>query len=1683
MHSTSLRARLGAAGVAALLAATLVVSAGPPAQAQTPFGTPPALPAGASLGAALPGSTPVHLTFVLQPSNPGALAAEVQAVSTPGSPRYGHYLTPVQFAQQFGASPATIAQVTDALQAQGLTGARVAANHLSLAIDAPASTVEAALAPHERAARLRTGRSAYVNTAPPQIPVSVAPAISAVLGLDTLAQATPQWAPAQKARAPASPAAILTPAAAGPQACSAATTAAGQAGAFVPAQLASAYGLGSLYASNDLGAGQSIALFELAGFSNTDISTFQTCFGTATSISVTQVDGGSGSSPGTVESTLDIEDVIGLAPQAAIKVYEGVNTGQGIYNVYSKIVSDDTSKVVSTSWGLCESLAGQGGSMSLTSAEATLFSEAALQGQTVLSATGDQGAEACYDPNAATPDTSLAVSDPASQINVTAVGGTKLTAIGPAPTEAAYNESHTQSGAGGGGISTLWTMPSWQTGTGVINGFSSGSPCGAVSGSFCREIPDVSASSDPFEGYVIYYTGTDSGIPSGWSSLGGTSAAAPLWATVIALANESCGTTLGAVNAALYRASAAGGAFNDVTSGNIAYVGSHGTDYPATTAFDLATGLGSPIAGTLVPDLCPPAPPVFTADTPTTPASAGTAYSYSFTASGSPAPTFSLTSGTLPPGLTLNATGVLSGTPTTGGTYSFVVKASNSAGSATTPSLGITVNQAPAFTADSPPNASAGAPYSYTFTASGFPAPTFALNTGSLPTGLSLSPGGVLSGTPTTGGSFTFTVKATNSVATATTPSLTIQVTKGPAFTADSPPGGTVGTPYTYTFTASGSPAPTFSVATGSLPPGLGLNATTGVLSGTPTTGGQYSFAVSASNSAGQVTSPSLPVTIAQAPALTAASPPSSATAGTAYSYTFTASGFPAPAFSVATGSLPPGLVLTAAGVLSGTPTAGGPFSFTVAATNSAGTATGGTLTITVSQAPAFTADSPPASGAMNSAYSYTFAASGYPAPTFVVNAGQLPPGLSLTSGGTLSGIPTSLGSFTFTVAASNGVGSTAVSASHTITIANAPAFTADTPPPTVTVSTAFSYTFVAAGNPAPTYSLASGTLPTGLSLNASGVLSGTPTAAGLFTFTVAATNSSGTATTPSISMTIGQAPAFTADTPPATTPAGTAVSYSFTAAGSPAPSFALAGGTLPTGLSLASSGALSGTPTTGGAFGFTVAATNSFGTAVTPVITMTVTQAPAFTADTPPSPATIQTAYSYTFAASGFPAPTFSVAGGSLPPGISLSAAGVLSGAPNTAGSFTFTVLATNTVGSATSPSLTIMVTNAPAFTADSPPVTATVGTAYAYTFAAGGSPAPTYAVQSGQLPPGLALDATMGVLSGTPTAGGQYSFVVAATNPSGSAATPTLAITVGQAPAFTADTPQPVWVVGAQYTYTFTASGYPAPTFSLASGQLPPGLALASSGALSGTPSAAGAFSFTVKAANAVGAGVTTPSLTIVIVVPGPQRTGDGYWEVASDGGLFSYGDAGFFGSAGAIHLNQPIVGMVATPDGKGYWEVASDGGLFSYGDAGFFGSAGAIHLNKPIVGMAATPDGKGYWEVASDGGLFSYGDAGFFGSAGAVHLNQPIVGMAVAPDGQGYWEVASDGGLFSYGDAGFFGSAGAVHLNQPIVGLSTTPDGKGYWEVASDGGLFSYGDAGFHGSAGAIHLNKPIVGMFSD
>jgi hypothetical protein len=182
--------------------------------------------------------------------------------------------------------------------------------------------------------------------------------------------------------------------------------------------------------------------------------------------------------------------------------------------------------------------------------------------------------------------------------------------------------------------------------------------------------------------------------------------------------------------------------------------------------------------------------------------------------------------------------------------------------------------------------------------------------------------------------------------------------------------------------------------------------------------------------------------------------------------------------------------------------------------------------------------------------------------------------------------------------------------------------------------------------------------------------------------------------------------------------------------------------------------------------------------------------------------------------------------------------------------------------------------------------------------------------------------------------------------------------------------------------------------------------------------------------------------------------------------DGGVYQNGSPAA-GLAG-VTLRAPVVGVASTPPYTGgYWVVASDGGVFSFGGARFFGSLGGVHLDQPVVGIAANPRGNGYWLVSEDGGVFAFGGARFYGSLGGVHLDQPVVGMAATPDGEGYWLVSEDGGVFGFGDARFYGSLSRVHLDAPVVSIVPTLGGAGYWLVGQDGGVFSFGDAPFYGS----------------
>jgi sugar lactone lactonase YvrE len=422
--------------------------------------------------------------------------------------------------------------------------------------------------------------------------------------------------------------------------------------------------------------------------------------------------------------------------------------------------------------------------------------------------------------------------------------------------------------------------------------------------------------------------------------------------------------------------------------------------------------------------------PAITSGTSTT-FNTGTAGSFTVTATGYPAPRFSET-GALPTGVTFAAaTGVLSGTPraSTGGSYPLTFTATNAVGTSPAQSFTLTVDQAPAVTSTNRATFTVGTAGTFTVTGTGYPAPTFS-ETGALPSGVTLSAAGVLSGTPAagTGGVYHISVTASNAAGTSAAQNFTLTVDQAPAITSGASTTFTAGTAGSFTVTAAGYPTPTFT-RTGTLPSGVMFAAATGVLSGTPgaSTGGSYPLTFTATNSVGTSAAQSFTLTVDQVPAVTSTNR-ATFIVGRAGTFTVTGTGYPAPTFSE-TGALPSGVTLSAAGVLSGTPAAGtgGVYTISVTARNAAGTSAAQNFTLTVGQAPAITSGAS-TTFTIGTAGSFTVTATGYPAPT-LTKTGTLPSGVTFAPAtGVLSGTPAAgtAGTYTLHFTASNGVGANA---------------------------------------------------------------------------------------------------------------------------------------------------------------------------------------------------------------------------------------------------------------------------------------------------------------------------------------------------------------------------------------------------------------------------------------------------------------------------------------------------------------------------------------------------------------------------------------------------------------------------------------------------------------------------------
>ena len=408
------------------------------------------------------------------------------------------------------------------------------------------------------------------------------------------------------------------------------------------------------------------------------------------------------------------------------------------------------------------------------------------------------------------------------------------------------------------------------------------------------------------------------------------------------------------------------------------------------------------------------------------------------------------------------------------------------------------------------------------------------------------------------------------------------------------------------------------------------------------------------------------------------------------------------------------------------------------------------------------------AGGQVGTAYSQSLAATGgTPGYTWTLDAGSLPAGLSLSSGGAITGTPTSAGPSTFTVRVTDSLSQTDT---QELTIAVAPP-----PVPTVAtaslpggqVGTSYSQSLAATGGTPPYgWTLDVGSLPAGLALSSGGAITGTPTSAGPSTFTVRVTDSLSQTATKELTIAVAPPPVPTvATTSLPGGQVGTAYSQSLAATGGTPPyGWTLDAGSLPAGLSLSSGGAITGTPTSAGPSTFTVRVTDSLSQTATKELTIAVAPPPVPTISTTSLPGgTVGQPYSQSLTATGgTPGYSWTLDAGSLPAGLALSAGGAITGTPNTAGSATFTVRVTDSLSQTDTQELTIAVLDVLTITTTTLPST-TVTLPYSQTVqAAGGTPPYSWSVVAGALPPGLGLNGVTGVVSGTSTMAGTFSFTL---------------------------------------------------------------------------------------------------------------------------------------------------------------------------------------------------------------------------------------------------------------------------------------------------------------------------------
>ena len=855
-------------------------------------------------------------------------------------------------------------------------------------------------------------------------------------------------------------------------------------------------------------------------------------------------------------------------------------------------------------------------------------------------------------------------------------------------------------------------------------------------------------------------------------------------------------------------------------------------------------------------------------DSPLAETTVGVSYSASLGASGGTAPYTFSTQG-LPPGISLNSdSGALSGTATTAGDFQVQVTVKDANGKQASKSFALKVYPGVSFKQSTLPEATAEFPYSATVELDGGKAPvTLRVSVGDLPTGVNLNAATrQLSGAFPAAGTLSLTFEATDAHGAKATQRYSVTVAEALRLGA-SLPSGNVGLSYSWSLGISGGRAPLTSVIeSGVLPPGLQLNG--GVISGTPTTAGRFALTVRVTDANGASRSAAITLDIFSylPPQLPAATLPS-AIVGKPYSERLLgAEGAPPYTFTVLSGSLPAGLSLSSAGIISGTPTTVETQSFSVQLTDSQGQRAQRVFTL-VTQPQLVVQTTALAEGYQSQFYNQTLVAAGGKPPYRWEAQGSLPPGLTLTTAGILSGTPTVAGSYGLTFSLTDASGQLATGAFQ-LTLFTQPVITTATLADGA-VGVAYNQRLRASGGKPPyAFSITGGVLPPGIVLTGD-TLNGTPTSAVTSNVTVQVTDANGKSSSRDLDLRIFNGLTITTATlDDAYVGRSYAVTLTAVAGDTSRPYTWAAVGPLPAGLTLSTAGVLSGTATASGTTRFTAQVTDNSGASTTRVLDLRVLAPPSVATASLPE-AFQGAAYSTTLSgADGLPPYQWRVSAGTLPEGLTLSTAGVLSGTPPTAGTSSFTVELTDANGVRGSRALSLFVATLAITTASLND--GYTGQPYSATLAAAGGPTPFTWTVTG-LPAGLSYDASTGMVSGTPVAAATTSLNVRVTDALNRVANRTLSLAIHAPPQITTAALAEGFT-GVAYTQVLEASNGKAPyTWSL-TGTLPTGLTFSEvSGVwgIRGTPSEAGTRSLTFQLTDANG---KTASRTLSLTITAP-------------------------------------------------------------------------------------------------------------------------------------------------------------------------------------------------------------------